>query len=219
MDKQVMKTMMGSGRRDQGTPQELFDKVDGIFHFNLDVCALRENAKVDLYMSPEEDALNIMWSGFMETRGCGGDLIGWCNPPYGKPENPCVVPHEKCKRKACRDRGWHRTEYLPGIHDWVKKVIKEKRSALSSRYTVVMLLPGRTDTAWFQSVWSEFSVLCFLRGRYKFEGQTAGAPFPSVLAVISNRGVTRDEMLQFSKLGNSVDLQQYTHRGFYNYQK
>ncbi len=27
------------------TPQDLFDKLDTEFHFNLDVCALPENAK------------------------------------------------------------------------------------------------------------------------------------------------------------------------------
>lgn len=55
------------------TPQELFDQLNNEFHFNLDVCALPENAKCAAYYSPEINGLAQPWYGTC-----------WCNPPYGK---------------------------------------------------------------------------------------------------------------------------------------
>ena len=55
------------------TPQEFFDKLDKEFHFDLDVCALQENAKCAAYYTPEMDGLIQPWYG-----RC------WCNPPYGR---------------------------------------------------------------------------------------------------------------------------------------
>lgn len=55
------------------TPQDFFDKLNDEFHFNLDVCALPENAKCAEYYTPETDGLSQHWCG-----------ICWCNPPYGR---------------------------------------------------------------------------------------------------------------------------------------
>ena len=55
------------------TPQDLFDKLNAEFHFDLDVCALPENAKCEKYYTPEDDGLLQPWNG-----------VCWCNPPYGK---------------------------------------------------------------------------------------------------------------------------------------
>lgn len=55
------------------TPQDLFDKLNAEFHFDLDVCALPENAKCEKYYTPEDDGLSQPWNG-----------VCWCNPPYGR---------------------------------------------------------------------------------------------------------------------------------------
>ena len=55
------------------TPQEFFDELDQEFHFDLDVCALPENAKCSRYYSPEQNGLSQPWDG-----------VCWCNPPYGR---------------------------------------------------------------------------------------------------------------------------------------
>lgn len=55
------------------TPQEFFDRMNEEFHFDLDVCALPENAKCERYYTPEEDGLIQPWDG-----------VCWCNPPYGR---------------------------------------------------------------------------------------------------------------------------------------
>ncbi|HCI3536395.1 TPA: adenine methyltransferase [Acinetobacter baumannii] len=55
------------------TPQNLFDALDQIFNFDLDVCALPENAKCERYFTPELDGLKQEWTGTC-----------WMNPPYGR---------------------------------------------------------------------------------------------------------------------------------------
>lgn len=55
------------------TPQDFFDRYHRIFNFEIDVCALPENAKCPVYFSPEQDGLAQDWTG-----------VCWMNPPYGR---------------------------------------------------------------------------------------------------------------------------------------
>lgn len=54
------------------TPQDFFDALNDEFGFDLDVCALPENAKCRTYYTPNDDGLSKPWKG-----------VVWCNPPYG----------------------------------------------------------------------------------------------------------------------------------------
>ena len=56
------------------TPQDFFDRYDRIYHFDLDVCALPENAKCRHFFTPEDDGLAQDWAPWK----C------WMNPPYGR---------------------------------------------------------------------------------------------------------------------------------------
>lgn len=49
--------MMSSKTGMWGTPQAFFNKMNEEFHFEVDVCAVAENAKCKRYYSPEEDGL------------------------------------------------------------------------------------------------------------------------------------------------------------------
>lgn len=121
------------------TPQEFFDELNNEFHFELDVCALPENAKCAVYYTPEMDGLSQTWRG-----RC------WCNPPYGRT-----------------------------VGRWVEKAAR----AAETGATVVMLLPARTDTAWFHRYIYGKAEVRFIRGRLKFGGAKSGAPFPSMIVV------------------------------------
>lgn len=48
---------------------------------------------------------------------------------------------------------------------------------------VVMLLPARTDTAWFHDYIYRRAEIRFVRGRLKFGGSRNSAPFPSMVCV------------------------------------
>ena len=63
------------------TPDWLFNYLDKLFKFNLDVCASAENAKCEKYYTEQESCLDHDWSE-------KADLfdMAWCNPPYSKPD-------------------------------------------------------------------------------------------------------------------------------------
>ena len=65
---------MTSNSAEWSTPQELFDRLDAIYHFTLDPCATKENAKCARYFTKREDGLSKSWAG----------EIVFCNPPYGR---------------------------------------------------------------------------------------------------------------------------------------
>ena len=57
-----------------GTPQDLFDQLDEVYQFTLDLCATPYNAKCIKYYTKEEDGLSKDWSG---------ECV-FMNPPYGR---------------------------------------------------------------------------------------------------------------------------------------
>lgn len=57
------------------TPIDFFKKLEQRFSFDVDVCALPENAKVANFYSPDDDGLSQDWSKY---NTC------WMNPPYGR---------------------------------------------------------------------------------------------------------------------------------------
>ena len=69
----ITKGMFSSNTDMWKTPQYLFDELDKEFGFDVDVCAITENAKCSKYFTPEEDGLSKDWVG-----------VCWMNPPYGR---------------------------------------------------------------------------------------------------------------------------------------
>ena len=59
------------------TPWPFFKALDTEFNFSIDVCALKETAKVSRFYSPDDDGLSQNWSN---------ETI-WMNPPYGRGQN------------------------------------------------------------------------------------------------------------------------------------
>ena len=75
----------------------------------------------------------------------------WCNPPYGR-----------------------------DIADWLAKGSWEIEAGNCKRVTY--LLPARTDTKWFHTYSRlPYASVEFLKGRVKFVGAPAPAPFPSLI--------------------------------------
>ena len=53
------------------TPQDLYEKVDAMFHFTKDVCASPENTKCEQFYSEQDSCLGHEWDG-----------VNWMNPPF-----------------------------------------------------------------------------------------------------------------------------------------
>lgn len=79
-----------------------------------------------------------------------------------------------------RGRVYCNPPYGRQIGDWIAKAMSEPLDE------IVLLVPARTDTAWFQACFEH--TICFVRGRLRFSGAKAGAPFPSALVYRGHRG-------------------------------
>lgn len=70
--------MYSSKTPEWATPQKFFDALNAEFHFTLDVCATKENAKCARYFTAEDDGLTAEWGNAQHPEVC------WMNPPYGR---------------------------------------------------------------------------------------------------------------------------------------
>lgn len=65
------------------------------------------------------------------------------------------------------------------IGKWTKKAIVEHKKGKN----VVLLIPSRTDTKWWQDDIMKADEIRFIKGRLKFGNATNSPPFPSALAI------------------------------------
>lgn len=70
------------------------------------------------------------------------------------------------------------------VGEWVKKSLEESKKPNT---TVVMLLPARTDTAWFHDYIIDKAEIRFIRGRIRFGNSKNAAPFPSMIVIFRNK--------------------------------
>lgn len=100
----------------------------------------------------------------------------------------CALYYTEDQDGLSQDWGGHSVfcnpPYGRAIKDWVKKAYEE---AQKPNTIVVLLIPARTDTAYFHDYLYGNAELRFLRGRVRFvreDGLTGPAPFPSMIAVL-----------------------------------
>lgn len=80
---------------------------------------------------------------------------------------------------------WCNPPYGRAIWRWTAKARGEW---LLSGHPSILLVPARTDTAWWHAAWHGDGIaVCFLRGRLRFVGAAASAPFPSALIYYGDR--------------------------------
>lgn len=70
------KSLLSSRKMDYETPGDLFNPLDDIFKFDIDLAANKENSKCINYIDKEINSLNQDWNLF--ANWC------WLNPPYGR---------------------------------------------------------------------------------------------------------------------------------------
>lgn len=155
MEVATQELMFSSGKDDWGTPPDLFAALDAEFHFTLDAAANADNALCDFWYGPGS---HIRQDALCDPWPCSDRI--WCNPPYST---------------AGGQRGF----------------IARAAACGAAGGCVVMLLPARTDTRAFHAyIWDRERhqprkgvEVRFLKGRLKFVGAKAGAPFPSMVVV------------------------------------
>jgi phage N-6-adenine-methyltransferase len=68
------KALFSSRTDEWSTPQSVFEELNKEFHFNLDPCATKDNAKCRKFFTKAQDGLKQNWQGYNV----------FCNPPYGR---------------------------------------------------------------------------------------------------------------------------------------
>lgn len=110
----INKGMLTSNSNIWETPQELFDKLNNKYHFEIDVCALPENTKLPNYFTPKINGLSQDWNRY---KAC------WMNPPYGSEISKWV---EKAYNES--QKGALVVALLPArtdtrwFHNWIYKI-------------------------------------------------------------------------------------------------
>ena len=64
------------------TPQPVFDTLNNIYNFEVDICCVPETAKCDRYFTEQADSLSFRWHKLRDIKG----KYIWCNPPYSDPK-------------------------------------------------------------------------------------------------------------------------------------
>ncbi|HEV2460364.1 MAG TPA: DNA N-6-adenine-methyltransferase [Ktedonobacterales bacterium] len=119
----------------------------------------------------------LHFSSAMDTWNTPPALMGEIATFLGVFYDPCPAhpDHDALALPCWPTRVYMNPPYGREIGRWVARAQSEATDEL------IMLLPARTDTTWFQPLFVSADVLCFVRGRLHFSGHKNAAPFPSVL--------------------------------------
>lgn len=117
------------------TPQSLFDELDKEFHFTLDVCATKENAKCERYFTKEDDGLAQEWCG-----------ICWMNPPYGRQIGKWIKKaYESGARVVCliparTDTAWWHDYVMKGEYRFIRGRLRFGNSKNSAPFPSAIVI-------------------------------------------------------------------------------
>ena len=119
------------------------------------------------------------------------DLFNLLDKEFHFTLDPCATPkNTKCIKFYTKEQNgliqdWSKEvvfcnpPYGKGMTDWIKKSITE--SSLGA--TIVVLIPARTNTNWWNNLCMKADEIRFITGRPKFENMKHGLPFPLVLLI------------------------------------
>ena len=79
-------------------------------------------------------------------------------------------------KTEAREAVWLNPPYGRQLREWVAVW----RCSVWAHHRL-LLVPSRTDTAWWRLAWDFSKAVCFVSGRLKFKGADHPAPFPSAI--------------------------------------
>lgn len=131
------------------------------------------SSKIEEWISPPEIIQAVINTlGFIDLDPCSNSE-GRCTVParsrFTKNEDGLKLPWF--------GRVYVNPPYGRTIRKWISKAIHEYDRGVVSE--VVILVPARTDTRWFNSL--NGFIWCAIRGRLRFSGMKDAAPFPSAV--------------------------------------
>lgn len=160
----INKGLMSSKSDEWETPQALFDALHEKYNFVLDVCATKENTKVDWYYWKQIDGLLSDWTAALINEGLLYDGAIWMNPPYSNAK----AWIEKAAKEAIKGATVVcLLPYRPDTRAWFAYIWD---SVTIADFTVAYQPKKGVD-------------VIAIKGRLKFNESKNSAPFPSVVVV------------------------------------
>lgn len=130
------------------------------------------SSKTDMWETPQDffDKLNREFHFTLDA----------CATPENAKCGNFYSPEQDGLSLSWKGRVWCNPPYGRQVGKWVEKAYMSAQTGA----LVVMLLPARTDTAWFHDYIYRRAEIRFIRGRLKFGGSENGAPFPSMVCFL-----------------------------------
>lgn len=158
----VNKIHFSSKSDEHATPQPLFDQLNRVYQFDLDVAATPENTKCAKYFTKDVDGLVQKWYGNV-----------WMNPPYSKLKNWIEKAFISVHEEEC--------DYVVGLlpartdtiafHEYIYPY-----AHISSPMARILM-----DSKYNRDYADMIVRIHFIKGRLKFGDAKDSAPFPSML--------------------------------------
>ena len=190
----------GGGRADWETPPELFERLNRVFRFNLDVCAMPKNSKCKKFFAPISPHTLHMPSSHLD--GLSQDWVIWKCPScdyetYGNRDDgvdplnflPSSLPPYLCPACGSALGAYPAVVYMNppygrALAAWLEKARRESQQGA----TVVALLPNDQSTRWFHDHVKPFATIFPLDGRIRFVGAEGSPNFGSMIAIYWPKG-------------------------------
>lgn len=115
----------------------------------------------------------------VRVRNVFGGVIA-CDPATS-PENPTRALQFFTEEDNGLDKSWSNHWFCNPPYGKSLGVWSYKIAAEAEYVEGIALVPSRTDTKWFRTMFEHADGVCFLHGRLKFKGAKDPAPFPSAL--------------------------------------
>ncbi len=132
--------LMSSNSDRWETPQKLFDELNQKYNFEIDVCALPENAKCKKYFTPEVDGLSQEWRGTCWMNPPYGHEIGkWMKKAYESSRNGATVV---CLVPARTDTAWWHDYAMKGDIEFIRGRLKFGNSKNSAPFPSAIVVFG-----------------------------------------------------------------------------
>lgn len=139
-----LQTKFEAERQDWETPDTLFDPLNNEFHFDLDVCATNENAKVDRFYTDQDDGLRQPWRGTCWMNPPFGSQGQWVRKAYQESRRGCTVV---CLLPARTNTNWWHDYCMKGEIRFIRgrPVFKGAVHGLPQPLAVVIFRPNGTN--------------------------------------------------------------------------
>lgn len=119
------------------------------------------------------------WSLFDPLNKEFGFALDVCATHENKKVENCFTKAEDGLKQDWQGVCWCNPPYGREMPLWIRKAYQ---TAQMGKGTVVMLIPARTNTAWWHDICMKGEIR-FLRGRPKFNNGKHGLPFPLALVI------------------------------------